>query len=200
MLRRVMVPALLLLFGCTERQPEARDGAEAAPYPAQSTGPLDLAREIAAARVAAVTGDAEGVDRHSREAARQVMRSARIPDSTRPIDPEAARAAIRPMAGVRSAVWIDRANLLVMVDSAALRSDRTIDSVCRALEPLGDTLAVVVNLQNLSATGLEESATLSRNCQLPTGERAWLQGKRRIDVVPREELDAFTAQQRNGRR
>jgi hypothetical protein len=47
-----------------------------------------------------------------------------------------------------------------------------IDRVCVALEPLGDTLAVVVNLQDATAKNGDEAITLSRNCQLPEGQNA----------------------------
>ena len=53
---------------------------------------------------------------------------------------------------MRSANWIDRHNLLLRVDSAELRSQQTIDDLCIRLEPLGDTLAVVVHVQNAAAT------------------------------------------------
>ena len=71
----------------------------------------------------------------------------------------------------------------------------TIDSICLALESLGDTLAVVVNVQDVTAKNLEESETLSRNCQLPEGQRAWMQPKRDIDVVPHELREQFDAMQ-----
>ncbi|HEY4530420.1 MAG TPA: hypothetical protein VIG97_08875 [Luteimonas sp.] len=60
------------------------------------------------------------------------------------------------------------------------------------LEPLGDTLGVVVNLQSTAARTGEEQATLSRNCQLQPGDRAFLQRTRHVDVVPAE----LRAQQR----
>ena len=81
--------------------------------------------------------------------AHDLTRSMRVPDVSRPIDHEAARAAVRPLAGVRSAIWLDQTNFVVMVNGAEQRSMGMIDRVCLALEPLGDTLAVVVNLQDV---------------------------------------------------
>lgn len=106
------------------------------------------------------------------------MRDMRLPDASRPVDHEAARAAIRPLARVRSSVWIDHSNLLVMVGGSQYRNLTTVDRVCRVLEPLGDTLAVVINVQDMLATTSEGADTLSRNCQLGAGERALFQGKR----------------------
>jgi hypothetical protein len=42
----------------------------------------------------------------------------------------------------------------------------TIDRIGDALASLGDTLAVVVNLQDVLATTSEAADTLPRNCQL----------------------------------
>ena len=114
------------------------------------------------------------------------MRSTRVPDATRRIDREAARAAVWGVAGVRSAGWIDHENLLVRVDSNELRSQRTIDRVCMELEPLGDTLAVVIHVQSAAARSGDEMRTLSRNCQLQPGERAFLQRQRQMDVIPED--------------
>lgn len=74
------------------------------------------------------------------------------------IDHEAARAAVRPLPGVKSATWLDQANLAVRVDDANLGL-ATIDRVCDALSPLGDTLAVVVHLQDASAR-IADAATM----------------------------------------
>lgn len=100
---------------------------------------------------------------------RDQLRAMRIADATRPIDHEAARTAVRPLQGVQSSVWIDNANLLVLVGGGAYRSMATIDRICMALQPLGDTLGVVVNLQDVAATTSEGADTLSRNCQLRAG-------------------------------
>ena len=108
------------------------------------------------------------------------------------IDREAARAIARAMPGVRSANWIDRHNLLVRVDGAPLRSQQTIDDLCIRLEPLGDTLAVVVHLQNAAARTHDDMDTLSRNCQLAPGDNAFMQRPRTIDALD----PAIRAQQR----
>ena len=66
-----------------------------------------------------------------------------------------------------------------------------IDTVCLSLEPLGDTLAIVVNVQDVTATIPDCATTLSSNCQLPEGQRAFMQKKREVDVVSRELLVTF---------
>lgn len=77
-----------------------------------------------------------------------------MPDVSRPIDHEAARAAVRPLAGVRTSLWLDRSNFVVMVGDQQHLSMAMIDKVCLALEPLGDTLAVVVNVQDAAVRNL----------------------------------------------
>ena len=99
------------------------------------------------------------------------------------MDRESARTAVRSVDGVRSVAWIDRENLLVIVDRNKARSYATIDAICLELEPLGDTLGVVVNLQSGAANSGDELEILSRNCQLAPGERAFLQRSRQVDVI-----------------
>ena len=125
----------------------------------------------------------------------EYLRQASIPDASRPVDHEAARMAAKNIPGVRSALWLDRDNFVVMVDGAQYRSMATIDQVCIALEPLGDTLGVVVNIQDITAQHADGATTLSRNCQLPEGQRALLQRKRQVDVVAPEVRALFKNQQ-----
>ena len=84
-----------------------------------------------------------------------------------------------------------------MVEGSQYRSMVMIDQVCVALEPLGDTLAVVVNVQDVTAQHADGATTLSRNCQLPEGQRAFLQRKRQVDVVAPEVRAQFKDQQAN---
>lgn len=118
-----------------------------------------------------------------------------IVDTNRGIDHESARLAVRRVAGVRSAVWMDRTNFIVRVDSAERHSIAMIDEVCDALEPLGDTLGVVVEVQNANARNGDEMETLTRNCQLGVGQRAIGQHKRPIDTVSTEVRAQFNAMQ-----
>lgn len=133
-----------------------------------------------------MAGDQEAIRRNMDAMSEDFRKSIRLADPARAVDREKARAAAKTVNGVRSAVWLDRENLFVTVKSAEARSHRTIDRICVALEPLGDTLGVVVNLQNTSARNDDELETLSRNCQLPPGERALLSRARQIDVVDPE--------------
>ena len=81
---------------------------------------------------------------------------------------------------------MDNTNLLAIVSRNDARSYATIDAICMELEPLGDTLGVVINLQGGAAISGSELQILSRNCQLAPGDRALLQTKRQLDVVSPE--------------
>lgn len=161
----------------------ATDTARQQPIAGQGTSPLTTVGHLAGVEAAALTGDQRAMRAHVDAMHKNMMRDMRLPDASRPIDHEAARAAVRPLKGVQSSVWIDHSNMLVLVGGARYRSMDTINRICAALEPLGDTLAVVVNLQDVLATTSEGADMLSRNCQLGVGDRAMLQGKRRVDVL-----------------
>ncbi len=118
-----------------------------------------------------------------------------IADPHRRIDPESARLVAGRIEGVRSVAWMDQTHLIVRVDSAERRSMQMIDQVCDALDPLGDTLGVVVVLQNANARNGDEMQSLTRNCQLAEGQRALGQGKREIDTVSPEVRAQFKAMQ-----
>ena len=120
---------------------------------------------------------------HTSPPARPERSAAGAKSKGRPIDRESARTAARSVPGVRSVAWLDRNHLLVRVDSNARRSHQLIDEVCYQLQPLGDTLAVVVNVQSTAARTPDELDTLSRNCQLAPGDRALLQRERQLDVL-----------------
>lgn len=154
--------------------------------PGGQADPVRMAARIAAVQGAALSGDQEQLERSFEAAHKDLMRSMKVPDSTRKIDRESARAVLRELPSVRSAAWIDHENLLVIVASNGDRSLGTIDEICSRLRPLGDTLAVVVNLQSAAATRPEDLDILSRNCDLPPGERAFAQRSRQVGVVAPE--------------
>lgn len=191
--RRSACTVLLLLAACTQpTTPETQQ-----PHRPQQAGQpmsaVKTAGHIAAARVAALTGNQDAV-RHNIEAMSEDMRrSMKLPDAARPINPEAARSTIRGLPGVRSVAWLDRSNLLVRVDRSELRSYQAIDEICYQLEPLGDTLAVVVHVQNAAPRSSEEMDTLSRNCQLAPGDRALLHRDRQVDVLDPAVRDHYRA-------
>ena len=145
--------------------------------------PLRTASHMAGARMAAITGDQAGVQRNMQAMSEDMRRAMKLADPTRPINPEAARGIARGMPGVRSANWIDRNNLLLRVEGADLRIQQTIDELCYRLEPLGDTLAVVVHLQNAAPANRDQMDTLSRNCQLTEGDVAFAQRQRSVDAL-----------------
>lgn len=180
--------------GCSRTDAEAPSGTRRLQQ-AGATNPLATAGHLAGIEAAGLTGDQRAMQGHVDAMHKDMMRSMHLPDPSRPINHEAARTAVRPLQGVQSSVWIDRSNLLVMVGGGQYRSMATIDRVCLALEPLGDTLGVVVNLQDVTATTSEGADTLSRNCQLRAGERAMLQKKRQVDVLDPEVRKVFRAQQ-----
>lgn len=168
----------LLLSAC-----EAKDDSKQEVTPAgQPLDPLGTAARIARVRGAALVGN-QKVRREMDALNDDVRRSMKLPDAVRRIDPESARQAAKQVEGVRSVAWIDRDNLLAIVSRNELRSYDTIDAICRELDPLGDTLAVVVNVQSGVAGTGDELEVLSRNCQLPPGDRALFQRNRQVDVV-----------------
>ena len=176
------IAASLLLASCTAQQPD--EPAQRRPQQAgQPLDPVVTAGHMAAMRGASLTGDQEGTRRHLDAMHQDLMRSMKLADASRPIDREAARGVARSMPGVRSANWIDRHNLLVRVDGEAMRSQQTIDDLCIQLEPLGDTLAVVVHLQDAAAKTHDDMDTLSRNCQLAPGDQALFQRERTVDAL-----------------
>ena len=176
------IAASLLIAGCTAQQPD--DPAQRRPQQAgQPMDPLRTASHMAGARVAALSGDQAGVQRNMEAMSEDMRRAMKLADPARPINPEAARGVARAMPGVRSANWIDRFNLLVRVEGAHRRSHKTIDELCYQLEPLGDTLAVVVHVQDAAPAHRDGMDTLSRNCQLAEGDQAFMQQARTVDVL-----------------
>ncbi len=186
----------VLAAGCSQVSHEGTSNSAAGQALAgRGTNPLVTAGHLAGIEAAGLTGDQRAMRAHIEAIHRNTMRDMRLADPSRPIDHESARAAVRPLAGVKSSVWIDRSNMLVMVGGSQYRSMGTIDRICAALEPLGDTLSVVINLQDMLATTSEGADTLSRNCQLRAGERAMFQQKRQVDVLDPEVRRVFRAQQ-----
>ncbi len=174
----------LVLVACTQAPQDSPTR-----KPLQAGQPLDPAAtavRIAAIRGAALTGDQEATQRQMEAFGEDFRKSIKLADPARQVDREAARAAAKSTAGVRSVVWIDRENLLAIVERNELRSQQTIDTICLQLEPLGDTLGVVVNLQSGEARTGDDLEILSRNCQLPSGDRAFLQANRQVDVIAPE--------------
>lgn len=181
--------------GCSESPNGKTAQTTRQPQQAGATNPLVTAGHLVGIEAAGLIGDQRAMRHHVEAMQKNTMRSMHLADPSRPIDHEAARAAVRPLHGVQSVVWIDRSNLLVMVGGGQYRSMETIDRICVALGPLGDTLGVVVNLQDVMATTSEGADTLSRNCQLRAGERAMLQQKRQVDVLDPEVRRVFRTQQ-----
>jgi hypothetical protein len=183
---RFLLAALLLATGCSRDSATETSAASRPSRPQQAGQPLDpveVGARVAVAQAAAVTGDRREVGRQVGAIQEDFRRSIRLADPARKVDRESARAAARQVPGVRSVVWIDHENLLAIVSTNQARSQDTIDAICMTLEPLGDTLGVVVNLQSGVATTGDELEVLSRNCQLRPGERALLQRARQVDVV-----------------
>lgn len=175
--------ALVGLGGCGTGQADQDPKPEQA---GQSPSSLETAARVASIQGAALVGDQEAVRRNVEAMNEDFRKAIRLSDPARAVDREQARAVAREVPGVRSVVWLDRENLFVTVESAEARSYRTIDRICVMLEPLGDTLGVVVNLQNSAARDGDELEILSRNCQLASGERALLSREREIDVIDPE--------------
>lgn len=182
-----------MLAGCQSHQESAT--AERTAQGSQRTTVPSVAEHVAGARWAAVTGDQKGVQRNVDALSKGILRDAHIPDPSRPMPHEAARARIERISGVRSVVWIDHNNLLVLVGGPQLRNMAMVDSVCDAISQLGDTLGVVVNVQDVTATTSAGADAVSRDCQLPAGQRAFLERHRQIEALDPKIRSAFEAQQ-----
>jgi len=179
----VVLIASCLLAGCAGEREEGRVRPQQAGQPMD---PLRTTGQLAAIRGSALVGDQQGVQDGLMSMHEDFRKAIKLADPMRRVDREVARAVLQGMDGLASAVWIDHENLFVLVDRNELRTQAVIDDICMRLEPLGDTLGVVVNLQSAAARTREEQATLSRNCQLQPGDRAFMQRTRPVDVVPAE--------------
>ena len=176
----IVLMVTCLLGACTRRTEPAERKPEQAGQPMD---PLKVAARIAATRAAAVTGDQQAVQANMQALNEDFRKAIKLADPARRVDREAARAAARRVEGVRSVAWIDDTHLLVIVSSNEARNYATIDGICMELEPLGDTLGVVVNLQSGAAISADDLAILNRNCQLAPDDNAMMQRKRQVDVV-----------------
>src|SRR3546814_8216253 len=86
----------LLATACTGKAPAHEADTNTTPTPApqragQPVDPIKTAGHIAAARVAAITSNQEGVHRNMEAMTEDLRRAMKLPDAGRPIDPEAAR-------------------------------------------------------------------------------------------------------------
>lgn len=169
--------------------------AQAGRHDQPRTTSLSAAQHVAGMRMAALTGDQEALQRHAQAMSKGILHDAHIPDPNRQIPHEAARARIGQVAGVRSAAWIDHDNLLVLVDGPRYRDIAMVDRICDTLAPLGETLGVVVNVQDVTATNSHAADAVSRDCQLPEGQRAFLQHHRQIEALDPVTRRTFEAQQ-----
>lgn len=169
----------VLLGGCTREAPE-EPKPERAGEPV--SGPEFLARTAATA-AASATGQNEMAREHLRAMGDDYRRAIKLADPARAVNREQAREVARQVDGVRSVAWVDAANLYVIVERNEQKTERTIDRICVELEPLGDTLGVVINLQSGEATTGAELQLLVRNCQLAVGEHAFLHDRRDRNVV-----------------
>lgn len=179
-MKNLMASLLLLMAACSGGSTEEPR------RPQQAGQPLDgveIAGRMVATRAAAMIGDQQAVQAQVSAMHEDFRKAIKLADGTRPVDREAARMAAKTVPGVRSVVWLDASNLFAIVERNELRSQPTIDAICLQLEPLGDTLGVVVNLQSGAARSGDELEILSRNCQLAPGDRAMLQAHRKVDAI-----------------
>lgn len=149
----------------------------------QHADPLKTAGHIGAMRAAALAGDEEAIRRNANAMSEDMRKAMKLADPARRIDQEAGRNAARTVPGVRSATWLDRTHLLVRVDDLSLRTQATIDEVCYRLQPLGDTLGVVVHVQSATGRKPGDLDGIARNCQLEPGDSAFAQTDRRLNAL-----------------
>jgi ABC-type microcin C transport system duplicated ATPase subunit YejF len=174
--------SLFVLTACSQSESQNNSTQKAG----QPLNPLETASKVAGVRAAAFAGDQDAVQAGVRDITDDFKKSIKLADPTKSVDREMARAAAKSVSGVRSSVWFDRENLFAIVEKNEQKSYETIDAICMKLEPLGDTLGVVVNLQSGAATTGNDLEILSRNCQLAPGDRAMFQKNRQIDVISPE--------------
>lgn len=173
----------LLLAACTQApppsgDPPSRSAQRTSEPPAHPAADPDVA---APADAAANDAPAPRQESPARDDARSANAQA---GPVRRLDPEAARAAVRGIAGVRSVVWVDDANLLALVARNDQRTHAMIDGICSRLAALGDVSAVAVSLQNAAARNRDEMDILNRPCRPPTGDPAALPAGRQVETLP----------------
>lgn len=132
-------------------EPHARTGVQADPYSLASQG---IAARAAIADVASAGRPADA-------------RASSTPAMSRSIDRDAARAAVRPLAGVRNVFWLDDDDLVVVVERGQAGAVEMIGTVCSVLAPLGDSAAVIVDLQQATSKKASDPI-LSRTCAAAT--------------------------------
>lgn len=184
----ILALSVALSAGCGSGGIGGGNGNAESEAPPQRAGkpldPAETAQRLVKMRAQALGGDQQGLQQNLQQLNQDFNRSIKLADPSKRVDRENARIAARSVKGVRSVVWIDNENLFAIVGHNAERSYDTVDAICRQLEPLGDTLGVVVNLQSGAARNGDELEILSRNCQLPPGERAMMQPNRQVDALP----------------
>lgn len=177
----------IFLLGLAACAPNPNADSDKKPAQAgQSMNAYETAKNVAKVRASAFTGNQEDMHEGVKAISDDFKKSIKLADPSRAVDRESARVAAKSLPGVRSAVWFDRENLFAIVERNEQKSYETIDAICLKLEPLGDTLGVVVNLQSGAASNGDELEILSRNCQLPPGERAFMQKERKVDALDPE--------------
>ena len=186
----------VFLASCARETPEE-------PKPERAGQPMSGVEFLArtAATAAASAAGQDDVARAQQQAVYDDFRRAiKLADPARAVNREHAREVARSIEGVRSVAWVDAANLYVIVERNELKTERTIDRICVALAPLGDTLGVVINLQSGAAKTAAELQLLVRNCQLAVGEHAFLHDRRDRNVVPDAVWAQHEANQQRGAR
>lgn len=187
--------AMLTLAACRQPAAESPPDKRKPQQAGQPVSAVDMARHVAAARVAAATGNSRQAEQHIKAMASDITRSARMADPMRPINPEAARAAARTIHGVRSAIWLDRANLVVIVAGAQYRSMDTIDEVCLPSNrsatrwPSSSTCRTSPPRRRMALTPCRATASLAKVNVLS------MQQKRQVDVVSKELRETFKGMQ-----
>ena len=168
-INRIVAAALVVCFLLTACSRGAEAPQRKPEQAGQPLNPVKVAARIAATRAAAMTGNQQAVQANMHAFNEDFRKSLKLADPARRVDRESARAAAKHVDGVRSVAWVDNTNLLAIVSRNEARSYDTIDAICMELEPLGDTLGVVVHLQ--SGAALSGSELQVPQPQLPTRPR-----------------------------
>ena len=108
-------------------------------------------------------GDAEAASARLAGLGAQVHRDALLADRGSAVRREAARRELAAMPGVRSAGWVDRMTVLLLVPSRGT-GQATVGQACRVLAAHGDVSGLAVRVQEVAA-GADAAAVMQGECR-----------------------------------
>lgn len=173
--------------------PPERD--EVPPEPEQEDRSAVADETVEAIGRDARAGDAEAASARLAGLGAQVHRDALLADRGSAVRREAARRELAAMPGVRSAGWVDRMTVLLLVPSRGT-GQATVGQACRVLAAHGDVSGLAVRVQEVAA-GADTAAVMQGECRpgmaadaVASGERYAVPGRSlRIDGMRASTLE-----------